>query len=185
MSSSDLPRPCDLSLCISPIKSTSSTPASPGASPLTHTDNYSDDPKAPDFEPPARPKSTPFPQQEIAIALPRLSNTFEPSSPSCPITAGSMMLNDDFETLRSPFSELPQEIHECILDHIFGVRASIVSTTSTSRSWSSVLRHSRRKQLSDVALISNTYRDLVQSRIFKHSTNLCAKEALQTDICNS
>jgi hypothetical protein len=75
---------------------------------------------------------------------------------------------------RLKFEELPVEVHECVLDHIFGIRASTSSSSapgksSAVRGWSSILRHPRRKALSDLALVSSTWRPLVQERLFRHS----------------
>lgn len=71
------------------------------------------------------------------------------------------------------FENLPIEIHEAILDHLFGERASTFTTASpgkaSARSWSKALRHPRRKALSNLALISPVWRPLVQSRIYRHS----------------
>ncbi len=75
------------------------------------------------------------------------------------------------------FDNLPVEVHEAVLDHIFGIRASTTSTSapgksSAVRGWSSILRHPRRKALSDLALVSSTWRPLVQERLFRHSKTL-------------
>lgn len=71
------------------------------------------------------------------------------------------------------FVDLPNEIHESILDYLFGARgstlASITPATSTASSWSKALRHPRRKVLADLALVSRTWRRLVQERIYRHS----------------
>ena len=79
------------------------------------------------------------------------------------------------------FENLPIEIHEAILDHIFGERASTVTANSPSkpsaRSWSKALRHPRRKALSNLALISPIWRPLVQDRIYRHSESRDAKLA--------
>ncbi|KAL1845839.1 hypothetical protein Plec18167_009257 [Paecilomyces lecythidis] len=70
------------------------------------------------------------------------------------------------------FENLPIEIHDAILDHLFGERASTLTTTtpgkSSARSWSKALRHPRRKALSNLALISPVWRPLVQDRIYRH-----------------
>ncbi|KAI9834387.1 MAG: hypothetical protein M1819_002998 [Sarea resinae] len=71
------------------------------------------------------------------------------------------------------FSDLPVEIHEAILDHLFGVRASTSSAKTEKeaqplRSWSNVLRHPRRRQLSNLALVSATWRQLIQERLYRH-----------------
>ncbi|KAK2767739.1 hypothetical protein FQN54_003897 [Arachnomyces sp. PD_36] len=70
------------------------------------------------------------------------------------------------------FEDLPYEIHEAILDHLFGVRASTLSTAapanSGARCWNKALRHPRRKALSNLALVSDVWRPLVQERIYRH-----------------
>ncbi|KAE8151479.1 hypothetical protein BDV25DRAFT_92142 [Aspergillus avenaceus] len=70
------------------------------------------------------------------------------------------------------FENLPVEIHEAILDYVFGERAAAFTTTgpgrSPGRSWNKSLRHPRRKVLSDLALISPVWRSLVQDRIYRH-----------------
>ncbi|KAL4882420.1 hypothetical protein BJY04DRAFT_41137 [Aspergillus karnatakaensis] len=81
------------------------------------------------------------------------------------------------DTPRSPcrsdveFNHLPVEIHETILDHLFGERTSTLTATggkSPVRSWNKSLRHPRRKALSNLALISPVWRVLVQDRIYRH-----------------
>ncbi|KAE8141601.1 hypothetical protein BDV38DRAFT_190117 [Aspergillus pseudotamarii] len=70
------------------------------------------------------------------------------------------------------FPNLPVEIHEAILDYLFGERAAAFTTTgpgkSPGRSWNKSLRHPRRKVLSNLALISPVWRSLVQDRIYRH-----------------
>ncbi|KAL2826530.1 hypothetical protein BJY01DRAFT_255979 [Aspergillus pseudoustus] len=70
------------------------------------------------------------------------------------------------------FEHLPVEIHETILDHLFGERTSALTTSaggkSPARSWNKSLRHPRRKALSNLALISPVWRALVQDRIYRH-----------------
>ncbi|KAI9808821.1 MAG: hypothetical protein M1827_007196 [Pycnora praestabilis] len=84
-------------------------------------------------------------------------------------------------------AHLPVEIQESILDHLFGVRGSTASSASDSspalRGWSNVLRHPRRRQLSNLALVSQTWRQLIQERLYRHvkikgtrlELNQCAK----------
>lgn len=90
-----------------------------------------------------------------------------------------MVVMDDPQTPRSPsrpelhFENLPVEIHEAILDHLFGERASMSTTTAAGKlsagSWSKALRHPRRKALSNLSLIARVWRPLVQERIYRHS----------------
>ena len=71
------------------------------------------------------------------------------------------------------FEDLPTEIHEAILDHLFGERASTFTTSAHGKlsacGWTKALRHPRRKALSNLALISPIWTPLVQSRIYRHS----------------
>ena len=71
------------------------------------------------------------------------------------------------------FENLPIEIHEAILDYLFGERTSALTTAGpgkpSARSWNKSLRHPRRKALSNLSLISPVWRSLVQERIYRHS----------------
>jgi hypothetical protein len=70
------------------------------------------------------------------------------------------------------FEHLPVEIHETILDFLFGERTATItgaSGKSSAQSWHKSLRHPRRKALSNLALISPVWRILVQDRIYRHS----------------
>lgn len=122
--------------------------------------------------PPARPSSTPFPHTEprsshiVCLGCPddtamtdlaSATNLAVTSTDSCgPLI--TLNLND-----------LPAEIHECILDHLFGYRVSTTSKSSVGMSsWGTALRHSRRKELSRLALVSRVWRDLIQERLYRH-----------------
>ena len=63
------------------------------------------------------------------------------------------------------FVNLPVELHEIILDHLFGERTA----TCLSRGKHSAVRHPRRKTLSNLALICQLWTPLVQGRIYRHS----------------
>lgn len=71
------------------------------------------------------------------------------------------------------FVNLPVEIHEIILDHIFGKRASAGNHSahgeSSAQNWSKALHHPRRKALSNLTLTCRVWTGLVQSRIYRHS----------------
>ncbi|KOS45627.1 hypothetical protein ACN38_g3483 [Penicillium nordicum] len=70
------------------------------------------------------------------------------------------------------FVNLPVEIHEIILDCIFGKRASAGNHTaygqSSAQNWSKALHHPRRKALSNLAVTCRVWTGLVQSRIYRH-----------------
>ena len=155
------------------IMTTTSTPVVPGPSspPL-------DPPRTQDFAPPTRPSSTPFPHPEPRsddIRYARLStDTIDDApdvSPSSPV-ASTLCHVPDKKPVAS-LDTLPTEIHECIIDHLFGYRISPSSLSSrrmykVTTSISTMLRHSRRKELSQLAFINMLYRSLVQERLFRH-----------------
>ncbi|ROT39975.1 hypothetical protein SODALDRAFT_274751 [Sodiomyces alkalinus F11] len=148
----------------------SSNPVSPGPSspPLEQA-------RDPDFVPPARPSSTPFlyPEHRDATCCRPLS-----SDDDEPATAQQ----DDETAVPSPadpsqkngsLNNLPPEIVEVILDHLFGYRVSANSKSSlhmhsVTKSWNTALRHARRKEVSSLALVSPSWRVLVQQRLFRH-----------------
>lgn len=147
------------------IMTTASNPVSPGPSspPLDQT-------RTQDFVPPARPSSTPFPQPEHRSDIQCLT---------CPADqmmdldgageTGALEMPALFPTepARMSLNDLPAEIHECILDHLFGFRVSTTSKSSIVR-WGTALRHSRRKELSELALVSPVWRGLIQERLYRH-----------------
>lgn len=77
-------------------------------------------------------------------------------------------------------NSLPEELHDEILDYIFGASPSLKHTvrfdpkvnrevpTDTGR-WIDGLRYPRRKELSELALVCPAWRTAVQSRLFCHS----------------
>lgn len=168
------------------IMTTISNPVSPGASspPLPQGARMQD------FAPPTRPSSTPFPEPEHGQTDIRCL--------SCPAEVGVLHdhhHNQDIYLLQSPamdsadlslsslapltplaitnLNDLPAEIHECILDHLFGYRVSATSKSSlgmpsVTRSWGTALRHSRRRELSSLALVSSVWRLLIQERLYRH-----------------
>ena len=87
--------------------------------------------------------------------------------------SGSKGQNSSRARAEIRFENLPYEIHEAILDHLFGVRASTLSSAvpanSGARTWNKSLRHPRRKALSNLALVSSVWRPLIQERIYRHS----------------
>jgi hypothetical protein len=77
---------------------------------------------------------------------------------------------------RKIVNHLPLEIQGLILDYLFGdihaVTSSSTSLLSGANCLSSAMRHPRRRALTDVALVSRTWRELVQERIYRHSKKL-------------
>jgi hypothetical protein len=171
---------------VSTLLSHSSSPASPGSSSPT-----AESAKDTSFLPPRRPKSTPFPYPER-----RDPNIYPLDEMDCDsdshIDADSDSASTLFDSTCQPvpatgFSELPIEVHEAILDHIFGYRVSITSgsgmkVASMSRSWGDDMRQCRRKELTELALVSSSWRVLIQQRLYRHvklkaSLN-CLEEAM-------
>ena len=156
-----------------PFLTTASTPVTPGPStPTAIRSNPLEHGKVDDIILPLRPSSTPFPQNDLLeskIHCSRRSNesgsdyrgVFSIEMPKAPSSLSTLC-------------NLPTEIHECILDHLFGVRGSASSRTPCSmkskalRSWGTALRHSRRREVSELALVSNTWRHLIQDRLYRH-----------------
>ena len=157
------------------IMTTTSNPVSPGPSspPL-------DQVRVQDFVPPTRPSSTPFPQPEPRNTDLRFQHysqdllmDLDDEEPAelpaalTPIDSLGMGLND-----------LPAEIHECILDHLFGFRVSPKSKSSIMR-WGTALRHPRRKELSELSLVSRPWRVLIQERLYRHIKLKATVESLR------
>ena len=81
------------------------------------------------------------------------------------------LLPHDIPTQRSSSTveSLPAEIMEAIISHLGGHLGLHIPTSAKGRDWTNVLRHPRRKDITDLALVSPTFRRLVQERIFRHS----------------
>ncbi|KAI1806323.1 hypothetical protein F4811DRAFT_560569 [Daldinia bambusicola] len=153
------------------IMTTTSTPVTPGpASPPLEP------PKSTDFVPPTRPSSTPFPNAQQGQTDIRCL-TCQPYCPESDDSMATSPVSTPAVAEQNPIltlAQLPAEIHECILDHIFGYRVSTTSPSSlnipsmNARSWSTALRHSRRKELSNLAFVCPLWRDLIQQRLYRH-----------------
>ncbi|KAG6245541.1 hypothetical protein E4U23_005295 [Claviceps purpurea] len=156
---------------------TSSSPASPGQSspPLT------EQAKSPTIVPPTRPSSTPFPLPDNRNApvccLSSLSNSEYDIDADAHNHCSSLASDEDVTPTElsrpTKFDELPIEVHEAILDHLFGycispTSSSAMRVSNLTKSWSSALRHCRRRELADLALVNPIWRDLVQQRLYRH-----------------
>ncbi|KAL2133238.1 hypothetical protein VTI74DRAFT_2703 [Chaetomium olivicolor] len=136
-----------------------------------------------DFVPPTRPSSTPFPQPEPRNAALRCSSCptgrfpdSETSDPTAPPT-----LQFSGTSVGLSLNHLPTEIHECILDHLFGFRVSAASKSSVTR-WGTALRHPRRKELSELSLVSVAWRVLIQERLYRHIKLKASVESLRSSL---
>ncbi|CAL3970415.1 unnamed protein product [Diplocarpon coronariae] len=181
---------------LTPIMTTASTPATLGPStptnvrsvPLDKADFLGDD-----IVPPARPKSTPFPNHESTegdihctrlVDMERLDD-FNSAQADATLPDHS---SERPASTKSALAGLPIEIHESILDHLFGVRASASSRTAAAgntkilRGWGTALRHSRRREVSDLALVSKRWRELVQDRLYRHLKIKGTRESVDQSI---
>ncbi|CAI7608090.1 unnamed protein product [Penicillium manginii] len=72
----------------------------------------------------------------------------------------------------SAFSSLPSEIHDKILDHLLGPKVSMSSPSATvdssPKSWAKAPRFPRRKKVTDLTLVCPSWRNLIQSRLYRH-----------------
>ncbi|KAK1255127.1 hypothetical protein MKX08_009122 [Trichoderma sp. CBMAI-0020] len=149
---------------------TTSSPVSPGPSSPSFQMA-----KSTSFVPPARPSSTPFPHFETRN--PQISCLEEQES-GLDVSGWDRSSTEPIDGASgSPparhFEQLPTEVHEAILDHIFGYCVSATSRStmrisSLTRGWSTALRHSRRRELTALALVNRVWRVLVQQRLFRH-----------------
>lgn len=166
----------DATIELASIMMTASNPVSPGppSPPLDQVQLQQD------FIPPTRPSSTPFPQPEPRSADLRCT--------SCPTSrflnaessdpAGQPALPSAGTSIDMSLNDLPTEIHECILDHLFGFRVSATSKSSITR-WGTALRHPRRKELSELSLVSGSWRILIQERLYRHIKLKASIESLR------
>jgi len=88
--------------------------------------------------------------------------------------AGSILLADSSTEKacpRSIYEDLPTEVLEVIVGHVVCQLGSTKSENSVPkvRNWNAVMRHPRRKNVTDLALVSDVWRRLIQERIFRHS----------------
>ncbi|KAE9367001.1 hypothetical protein N431DRAFT_445687 [Stipitochalara longipes BDJ] len=156
---------------------TASTPATPGPSTPTTVRTFPlDQVKISDLDediiPPDRPKSTPFPQPDLLEGDIQCSLRPNGSERQDDVLMHSIQAPQSGSSM-SALNDLPTEIHEQILDHLFGVRSSASSRTTAGKSkalrgWGTALRHSRRREVSELALVSKKWRVLIQDRLYRH-----------------
>ena len=79
----------------------------------------------------------------------------------------------DSEVPKPHIQDLPPEILEAIFGHVVGHLSPTLSDPSDPqhnvRNWNAVMRHPRRKNVADLALVSETWRRLIQERVYRHS----------------
>ncbi|EGX89386.1 hypothetical protein CCM_07637 [Cordyceps militaris CM01] len=124
--------------------------------------------------PPARPSSTPYPFADTRETS--CSNTLEFA---LAIASSNLSTSPAAHEPRSwirpatHFTDLPTEVHEAILDQLFGVCAPIsprsgLWSPNAARGLGTPLRYSRRREMTQLALVNSTWRSLVQKRLYRH-----------------
>ncbi|CAI4219298.1 unnamed protein product [Parascedosporium putredinis] len=94
-------------------------------------------------------------------------------SPDATSLAATLPEQSSYAVASVGLDGLPTEIHEAILDHLFGFRISPQSKSSVdlacvTKPWGTLHRYSRRKEISQLALVSRVWRPLIQSRLYRH-----------------
>ncbi|TVY87959.1 hypothetical protein LAWI1_G006636 [Lachnellula willkommii] len=173
------------------LLTTASTPATPGPStptasslplsPLEKLEKITIKDHENDIVPPLRPMSTPFPEADMVEGDIQCSQR---SNDADGLGLDHTALSIPAASSNATFRQLPGEIHECILDHIFGVRASTSSKNSTAggskalRRWGTALRHSRRREVAQLSLVTSKWRELIQERLYRHLKIKGTKESV-------
>ncbi|KAI0998283.1 hypothetical protein K3495_g9909 [Podosphaera aphanis] len=127
-----------------------------------------------DITPPERPQSTPFLVQDMHDRNRKYTFDFDydGETRSSPLLITSQPTIQ--ATKRALLCCLPDEIHDFILDYLVGTRGSAafnpISTGNARfiRGWGTVLRHSRRREVSQLSLVSHRWRGLIQERLYRH-----------------
>ena len=82
---------------------------------------------------------------------------------------------------QSYLEDLPAEIQELIAGYVVGRLGSTNSGTGGSekviKNWNEHMRHPRRRNVADLALVSPIWRNLIQERLYRHSTSKCLQSA--------
>lgn len=137
------------------------------------------------FVPPVRSKSTPYTNHEAPRRYFRDPFKYESDVESS--ATSSTSVDDDLAACppsTALFNALPAEVHEAILDHIFGYRVSATSSSemrisSVTKRWNTALRHSRRRELTELALVNPLWRGLIQQRLYRHIKLKATVDVLQ------
>jgi len=171
------------------LMTTASTPATPGPStPTLPIEQVKIGESENDIVPPARPSSTPFPLQEhLEGSIQSLPRNWRPEESDKPRNLGRILKPADHSS-SSPFRTLPIEIHERILDYLFGIRNPVTARvkaireqekdTKALRNWGNELRHSRRREVSELSLVCGMWRSLIQDRLYRHIKIKATRESV-------
>ena len=132
-------------------------------------------PRALTVKPPPTSKPRFRNQTEDDISVQSLSQAGDQSIDAAddPFLIPVLKSRKDSESPKSHVQNLPPEILEGIFGHVVGHLGSTSSDLSGSqnnvRNWNAIMRHPRRKNVADLALVSVTWRRLIQERVYRHS----------------
>ena len=77
-------------------------------------------------------------------------------------------------TAQIRLQDLPEEIQQGVLDSLMGnlssTSSSAVVQSHGMRNWSNAMRHPRGRHLSNLALVSPSWRRMIQERLYRHGT---------------
>ncbi|MCJ1402789.1 hypothetical protein MMC11_006010 [Xylographa trunciseda] len=84
---------------------------------------------------------------------------------------------------RARLQDLPEEIQQGVLDMLMGMLSSTSSSglgrSHGMRNWSTAMRHPRGRHHSDLALVSPTWRRMIQERLYRHVKIKGTKQGLE------
>ena len=132
-------------------------------------------PRALTAKPPPASRSKFKNQTEDDISVQSLSQPDDQSIDTAddPFLIVASKPRQDSEPPKSHVQDLPPEILEAIVGHVVGHLSSTLSDSSglqhNVRNWNAIMRHPRRKNVADLALVSGTWRRLIQERVYRHS----------------
>lgn len=132
-------------------------------------------PRALTVKPPPPSKVKVRNQTEDDISVQNLSQAYDRSVGIAedPFITPAPELRKGSESPKSHLEDLPPEILEGIVGHAVGHLGSTSCDLSGSqhnvRNWNAIMRHPRRKKVADLALVSHTWRRLIQERVYRHS----------------
>lgn len=122
--------------------------------------------------PPLRERAKNQTEDDISVQ-PHSHGNDRSVEPDDPFLVPNAALPKPSQCPRSRLDDLPLEILEGIIGHVVGHLGSTTSDSSDSlhsvRNWNAVMRHPRRKKVADLALVSATWRKLIQERVYRHS----------------
>ena len=88
---------------------------------------------------------------------------------------------------RTYIDDLPEEVQQLILSLIVGNLRSTSSSAETeghgTKDWSRAMRHTRAKDATNLALVTRTWRTLIQERLYRHgnyTTRACIRPMRQS-----